>query len=420
MIQDKKIIAADYAGKDIESIEGDYVGGQSTSLKKRFDAVSKDVIAPKHNELIDELIAEGAAAEIGAAPINSNSGNKVQDILRYLWEQMQRITQGTIPDGSITASKFADGAITTPKIADNAVTGEKLADGAVTAGKLADGAVTEASLSSDMVAKLANFVTTGNFEEALLEKAARVHQHAPTDLTDPVPITKGGTGATTAAEALANLGAAGITYHSSSETADMNDFLDYGIHSFVYGGTWSNVPATYGGNNGWLICLPTTDGAGTKQIWLRFGSTNNPDYMFVRTIFSNAGNMSEWVQLATMPEWAKNVCFTFNDVKDVPWWTSGMSTFEFLEAMPAYTHISIFASGATAANTFSDAPTTYGSYEFSKGASGYWDLAICSSANTLTTKYFVYTRNATSGVWSKVMTAADFSYSNGTLSITTT
>ena len=72
MIQDKKIIAADYAGKDIESIEGDYVGGQSTSLKKRFDAVSKDVIAPKHNELIDELIAEGAAAEIGAATATLN------------------------------------------------------------------------------------------------------------------------------------------------------------------------------------------------------------------------------------------------------------------------------------------------------------------------------------------------------------
>ena len=124
MIQDKKIIAADYAGKDIESIEGDYVGGQSTSLKKRFDAVSKDVIAPKHNELIDELIAEGAAAEIGAAPINSNSGNKVQDILEYLWEQMQRVTQGAIPDGSITASKFADGAITTPKIADNSATAQ--------------------------------------------------------------------------------------------------------------------------------------------------------------------------------------------------------------------------------------------------------------------------------------------------------
>ena len=182
MIQDKKIIAADYAGKDIESIEGDYVGGQSTSLKKRFDAVSKDVIAPKHNELIDELIAEGAAAEIGAAPINSNSGNKVQDILEYLWEQMQRVTQGAIPDGSITASKFADGAITTPKIADNAVTAGKLADGAVTAGKLADGAVTEASLSSGMVAKLANFVTTGRFEEALLEKAPRVHNHELSDI----------------------------------------------------------------------------------------------------------------------------------------------------------------------------------------------------------------------------------------------
>lgn len=222
-------MAADYAGKDIESIEGDYVAGQSTSLKKRFDAVSKDVIAPKHNELIDELIAEGAAAEIGAAPINSNSGNKVQDILRYLWEQMQRITQGTIPDGSITASKFADGAITTPKIADNAVTGEKLADGAVTAGKLADGAVTEASLSSDMVAKLANFVTTGNFEEALLEKAARVHQHAPTDLTDPVPITKGGTGATTALDALHNLGilAAGISLSPASAATQYGFVQDF-------------------------------------------------------------------------------------------------------------------------------------------------------------------------------------------------
>ena len=168
-----------------------------------------------------------------------------------------------------------------------------------------------------MVAKLANFVTTGNFEEALLNKAAKVHQHAPTDLTDPVPIEKGGTGANTAQDAVANLGI-------------------------------------------------------TTKVYLH----------------------------------------------NCPLWQSGMSTYDFINAMPANTFITLSANGNY--ETFSDAPTSFGTYIFSKGVNNNYILGVCVSAADLTPEMWAYSAsvNSAAGAWGRVLTAANFSYSNGTLSIT--
>lgn len=316
MLNDKKIIAADYAGKDIEGIEGDYVAGQSTTLKRRFDALSKEVIAPKHNELIDELQADSAAAEIGATPLNSNSGNKVQDILAYLWEQMQKVTQGAIPDGSITAAKFADGSITNEKLADNAVTGEKISTGAVGADEIAEGAIGEEKLAQALAEKLAAFVTDGTFQEALLEKAARIHQHAPSDITDTMPIEKGGTGATSVVEAQQRL-----------------------------------------------------------------------------EIFPSALYAGE----AAPHERPLGAVAVYDNLAEIAWYRPGMSTLEFLTAMPQHSAI------VTSTNTMalSDQPTTYATYFIHKGFGTYYNTVTCKSANSKTLSKWEYACTATEGVWTK-------------------
>ena len=166
--------------------------------------------------------------------------------------------------------------------------------------KIADGAVTTAKLAEDLVERLATFVTDGTFQEALLEKAARVHQHAPTDLTDPVPITKGGTGAETAEDAIKNLGALGITFFDGTAAVDLNDLTEFGVYFFKYveGGMYTNLPPNNGGLNGWLLVLPDIS-TNAKQIWFRMGSEGNQHNTYLRTIYGYNGTVSDWVKFIT-------------------------------------------------------------------------------------------------------------------------
>lgn len=62
----------------------------------------------------------------------------------------------------------------------------------------------------------------GKAQEAADGKAPRSHGHAPSDLTSPVPVANGGTGATTAAGALSGIGAAPKSHGHAK--ADIEDF----------------------------------------------------------------------------------------------------------------------------------------------------------------------------------------------------
>ena len=203
MINDLKITEAEYQGNDMASTNEDYYEGQADWLKERFDALSKNVIIPKLNALIDELAKAQAAKYIGAVALNSNSGENVQDVVNYLWEQIQKISLGSVPDDSISESKLTADSVTEEKIVDGAVTENKIADESITTAKLAlgavitdiimDGNVTEGKLSPELQEKLADYVTSGAFEEAMIGKVNK---------TDVLTVAQGGTGATTLNDAM--------------------------------------------------------------------------------------------------------------------------------------------------------------------------------------------------------------------------
>lgn len=56
------------------------------ALKEEFDAPAKEVVAPKVNNLIDELEASTAAASIGAVPPTGMTGNNIQALIEELSE----------------------------------------------------------------------------------------------------------------------------------------------------------------------------------------------------------------------------------------------------------------------------------------------------------------------------------------------
>ena len=95
------------------------------------------------------------------------------------------VTEAKIADDAVTTVKIADLAVTTALIADDAVTTAKIADDAVTADQIADNAVVAAALA-DASVELATATVTGT-----------------------LPLAKGGTGGTTALEAITNIKAYG-------------------------------------------------------------------------------------------------------------------------------------------------------------------------------------------------------------------
>ncbi len=87
-----KITESDYDGKDIESLP-DTIAGNAAVVKKRFDAISKEVITPKFNSLIDEL--ENLAASVmltmnpvGTIKITDNNINP-GTYIGGTWEQIK-------------------------------------------------------------------------------------------------------------------------------------------------------------------------------------------------------------------------------------------------------------------------------------------------------------------------------------------
>lgn len=83
---DKKIIAADYTGKDVAGLpdKPSESGISAATLKARFDALTKDLSAVNFNALIDELVALTAASQLGVETVTGIVGNDIQTVLNNL------------------------------------------------------------------------------------------------------------------------------------------------------------------------------------------------------------------------------------------------------------------------------------------------------------------------------------------------
>ena len=66
----------------------------ATALKQEFDAPAKNVVAPKVNNLIDELEATSAAASLGATAPTGRSGNTVQAVMNKLSTDLKTVEDG--------------------------------------------------------------------------------------------------------------------------------------------------------------------------------------------------------------------------------------------------------------------------------------------------------------------------------------
>lgn len=195
-------------------------------------------------------------------------------------------------------------------------------------------------------------------ETALSGKASSSHTHTISQVSGTVPITKGGTGATTAASALTNLGITATatelnyvdgvtsniqtqlngkssTSHShSAATSSANGFMSSSdkaaidlaknrgqigvcknitttgenLDNYIYSGTYTfggnytptNIPA---GVNGWLVVFrwnSSDTNATVKQLWFRHGTIGSNDFeIYVRTRIGSEGKWGSWSKVYT-------------------------------------------------------------------------------------------------------------------------
>lgn len=114
-----------------------------------------------------------------------------------------------------------------------------------------------------------------------------------------LPIAQGGTGATTAAQALANLGAVPKLVNVNKAGTDLNDYTEEGVYVFGSSYTPTNIPV---GSNGWLVVLGGVNNY-IKQIWYRWGTPGTNDHQtYVRT--GTASNWGEWASYLTSRDYA--------------------------------------------------------------------------------------------------------------------
>ena len=75
-IKEQKIYTSDYSDKDVSGLP-DSVVGQADWLKARFDALTKEVVVPRFNAVIDELAGEQGAGNIGTGWKHGTLGTAV-------------------------------------------------------------------------------------------------------------------------------------------------------------------------------------------------------------------------------------------------------------------------------------------------------------------------------------------------------
>ena len=115
---DHKITAAEIAALGVQS-RPNKLTGSAQQNKAVFDELVSAVVKEKFNALIDELRDAAAASQLGVEAVDgfdAEAVHTVQDALEALLAAMQDMTQGSVADGSITASKLADGCVTGTKL----------------------------------------------------------------------------------------------------------------------------------------------------------------------------------------------------------------------------------------------------------------------------------------------------------------
>lgn len=105
--EDLKVTDEDFAGKNIQSIGEDTVIGRAEELKRLFDAPAQEVLKEKFNALLEYLATENTGSELRTPEICEESGRTVAEQLAYLLAQMQNISAGGIADESIEDSKLS-------------------------------------------------------------------------------------------------------------------------------------------------------------------------------------------------------------------------------------------------------------------------------------------------------------------------
>lgn len=264
------------------------VGGLTAGqLKAKFDEAGAALKDYLNNTLTAELEGQNGAGNIGIQAIEGITATTVQAALQALKAAIDNAIAGVLLDDSVTATKLAANAVTTDKLADNSVTAAKIKDGEVGANELASNAVATAKLANGAVTteKLAGAAVTN---EKLASEAVGT-DNLKNDLL--VPVSKGGTGGTTAETARQQLGAQGLIQSSSfSLTAagwTARTGGGYTQSATVTGLTANSMfVASPSDEAGWKVAqdanlYPPTAGAGT----LTFACEEQPDGPITVTVY---------------------------------------------------------------------------------------------------------------------------------------
>lgn len=101
----QKITDAEIAANGVQS-QPNKLTGSALENKKVFDKLVAEAVKVKFNALIDELLAQTAAGQIGVS-VTGLTATTVGAALLELLTAMQDITQGSVADGSITHAKLS-------------------------------------------------------------------------------------------------------------------------------------------------------------------------------------------------------------------------------------------------------------------------------------------------------------------------
>lgn len=183
----------------LSDLPNDTDGLTPAELKERFDRAGKLLKQYINGVLLAELAGASAAGSLGVGEVNgTDMGANIQAALDALAAQIAETSLGAIPDRSLTEAKFADLAVSTRALGELSVTPGKLSNDGIPIEKGGTGATTAAGALSNLGAAAASHTHAASAIASGTLNTSRL----PT-----IPITKGGTGATTAAAALTNLGA---------------------------------------------------------------------------------------------------------------------------------------------------------------------------------------------------------------------
>lgn len=122
------------------------------------------------------------------------------------------------------------------------------------------------------------------------------------NITGTLPITKGGTGATTRSDAFKNLSFENYTCTTfssgNSYYTDLDDLKSAGNYYVKADDNTHSIMQNFSVVNGWLTVLPSAS-TQVKQILYRYGSVagNNDHQIYVRTYFSTG--WTEWARVYT-------------------------------------------------------------------------------------------------------------------------